>query len=456
MSRPSRSSTFNALQAAILRGLKPSGAGLTVVGDDAQAIYGFRAASVRNILDFPEQFEPPAKLITLEQNYRSTQPILAASNAMIGLARERFSKDLRSERASGAKPALISVQDDVAQVNCTITAILENREAGMTLMDQAVLFRTALHSAMLEIELTRRNIPFVKFGGLKFIEAAHVKDMLAVLRWAENPADRVTGFRVIQLLEGVGPSTAGKVLDRMAGRAPVDALSTFRPPAKAAHQWRDLVTLMQHLHGQVSEWPAEFDRARQWYQPHLEQRYPDAVVRAGDLDQLQRIAAGYPSRARFLTDLTLDPPSATSDEADAPLLDEDYLILSTIHSAKGQEWKAVFVLNVVDGCIPSDMATGCAEGIEEERRLLYVAMTRAKDQLVLMAPRRFYAHQQARNGDKHMYAARTRFIPSSVANHFELRTWPPVDRGSLAGTHLTAAAVDLGARMRGMWRRTGT
>jgi DNA helicase-2/ATP-dependent DNA helicase PcrA len=197
----------------------------------------------------------------------------------------------------------------------------------------------------------------------------------------------------------------------MAGREPIEALATFRPPAKAADQWRELVTLMHGLHQRALDWPAELCRVREWYQSHLEHRYSDAVVRTGDLDQLQRIARGYPSRAKFLTDLTLDPPSATSDEAGAPLLDEDYLILSTIHSAKGQEWKAVFILNVVDGCIPSDTATGSEEDIEEERRLLYVAMTRAKDQLVLVVPQRFYTHQQAKRGDRHLYAARTRFIP---------------------------------------------
>ena len=319
-----------------------------------------------------------------------------------------------------------------------------------------MLFRTAHHSAMLEIELTRRNIPFVKFGGLKFIEAAHVKDMLAVLRWAENPADRVTGFRVLQLLEGIGPATAGKVLDRMGGRSPIDALATFQPPAKAADPWRDLVALLGRLHGETAGWPAEFDLVRQWYQPHLEQRYPDAVVRAGDLDQLQRIAGGYGSRAHFLTDLTLDPPSATSDEAGPPRLDEDYLILSTIHSAKGQEWKCVFVLNVVDGCIPSDMATGSAEEIEEERRLLYVAMTRAKDQLMLLVPQRFYVHQQARRGDKHLYASRTRFIPAALAGHFEMRSWLGSGRGAQPGAPRTTATVDIGARMRQMWRGTGT
>jgi DNA helicase-2/ATP-dependent DNA helicase PcrA len=445
----------NALQAAILRGLKPDGAGLMVVGDDAQAIYGFRAATVRNILDFPNQFPSPARLITLEQNYRSTQPILAASNAVIGLARARFTKNLRSDRAGAEKPCLMTVQDDAAQAECIVAAILDNREAGTALKDQAVLFRTSHHSALLEIELSKRNIPFVKFGGLKFIEAAHVKDMLAVLRWAENPADRVTGFRVLQLLEGVGPTTAGKVLDRMAGASPFEALAGYRPPAKAAGLWKVLITLMQDLHAGASDWPAEFERVRHWYQPHLEQRYADAVVRTGDLDQLQRIAALYPSRQAFLTDLTLDPPSATGDEAGPPRRDEDYLILSTVHSAKGQEWKSVFVLNVVDGCIPSDMATGSAEDIEEERRLLYVAMTRAKDRLWLMVPQRFYVQQQARKGDRHLYAARTRFIPRQIVGHFERRSWAAA-RPSKSGHQLPLAPIDLRERLRGTWRRTGT
>jgi DNA helicase-2/ATP-dependent DNA helicase PcrA len=444
----------NALQAAILGGLKPDGRGLSVVGDDAQAIYGFRAATVRNILDFPGRFDPPATIVRLEQNYRSTQPILAASNAVIGLAREQFTKNLRSSRGDGERPALVSVADDIGQVGLIVEAVLANRECGMALKEQAVLFRTSHHSAMLEIELTRRNIPFVKFGGLKFTEAAHVKDMLAVLRWAENPTDRVTGFRVVQLLPGLGPATAAKVLDAMAGRSAIDALATFRPPAKAVDAWRDLVGLMQGLSAQAG-WPAELELVRQWYQPHLESRYADAVVRSGDLEQLVRIAAGYPSREAFLTDLTLDPPGASSAEAGAPLLDEDYLILSTIHSAKGQEWKAVYVLNVVDGCIPSDMATGSVEEIEEERRLLYVAMTRAKDALVLVVPQRFYVHNQAKRGDGHVYAARTRFIPAAIAQHFELRSWRAPTASASGDPRRPTTTVDLAARMRGMWR-TGT
>ncbi len=446
----------NALQASILRCLKPDGAGLTVVGDDAQAIYGFRAASVRNILDFPRQFDVPATIVTLEQNYRSSQPILSASNAVIGLARERFTKDLRSDRISSEKPALVTVPDDIGQVNYIVTTILENREAGVPLKEQAVLFRTASHSAILEIELARRNIPFVKFGGLKFIEAAHVKDLLAVLRWAENPSDRVTGFRVIQLLDGVGPGTAGKVLDSMAGRSPSDALALFRPPAKAIDPWRELVALMQQLLDHRASWPADFDLARVWYQPYLERRYPDAVVRAGDLEQLHRIAAAYPTRSKFLTDLTLDPPSASSDESGVPSRDEDYLILSTVHSAKGQEWKSVFVLNVVDGCIPSDLGTGTMEDIEEERRLLYVAMTRAKDQLSLVVPHRFYVTQQAKSGDRHLYAMRSRFIPSSIVHLFEQQTWPRVMRFAQAGSALSGSSVDIRARMRGRWRKAGT
>jgi DNA helicase II / ATP-dependent DNA helicase PcrA len=449
----------NALQASILLGLKPDGAGLTVVGDDAQAIYGFRAATVRNILDFPHTFTPPATLVTLEQNYRSTPAILDASNAVIGLARERFTKNLRSARQPGAKsvpgPALVTVLDDAAQAQCIVAAILASREGGMALKEQAVLFRTAHHSAVLEIELARRNIPFVKFGGLKFIEAAHVKDVLAILRWVENPADRVTGFRVLQLLDGVGAATAGKILDAMSAAEAPKALAAFRPPARTTEPWRGLVRLFSELRRRASDWPAELDLVRQWYQPLLEQRYDDAHLRAADLDQLARIAAGCPSRARFLTDLTLDPPDAASAEAGVPLRDEDYLVLSTIHSAKGQEWKAVHVLNVVDGCIPSDLATGSAAEIEEERRLLYVAMTRAKDQLMLMLPQRFYTHQQARRGDRHVYAARSRFIPAGLLDRFELSAWPAAPQAAFAASP-AGATVDLMARMRGRWQRTRT
>lgn len=446
----------NHLQASILLAMKPDGRGLTVVGDDAQAIYAFRGATVRNILDFPAAFAPPARVVTLERNYRSTQPILAAANAVIGLAAERYAKDLWSDRESSRPPRLVSVKDDADQAAFVVEQALARREDGLKLRQQAVLFRASSHSARLEMELTRRNIPFVKFGGLKFLEAAHVKDVLALLRWAENPRDRIAGFRAIQLLAGIGPKTAGRVLDNV-GTAPDGcALLAEQPVPDAAREgWVVFAALVDRLAGRgeagAARWPAEFELACRWYEAQMPRLYEDAAVRLLDIQQLARIAASYPSRQRFLTELTLDPPSATSDEAGTPLLDEDYLILSTMHSAKGQEWSAVSVLNVVDGCIPSDIATRNAAEIEEERRLLYVAMTRAKDHLDLIAPQRFYVTQQQGLGDRHVYAGRSRFIPNRLLGHFEQASWPPPPpelRGSPASRQ---AAVDLAAKMRNMW-----
>ncbi len=443
----------NRLQASILHALKPSGDGLTVVGDDAQSIYSFRAAEIRNILDFPARFTPAAEVITLARNYRSTAPILAAANGVISLASERFTKDLWTEKTAGEAPALVAVRDESDQARYVVERILEKREEGVALKAQAVLFRASHHSGPLEVELTRRNIPFVKFGGLKFLDAAHVKDLLAVLRFAENPRDRVAGFRVVQLMQGIGPTTAGKALDAAAGAAdPLAALVAFAPPARAGEDWLGFTTLLDALRSRQLGWPAELGTIRAWYEPHLERRHEDAVTRLLDIAQLEQIAAGYPSRERFLTELTLDPPDATSDESGVPLLDEDYLILSTIHSAKGQEWTQVFVLNAVDGCIPSDLGTGSSAEIEEERRLLYVAMTRAKEDLHLVVPQRFFVHQQARGGDRHVYAARTRFIPSALLPLFRTVSWPMARERTGAAPVPPPAPVDIAARMRGMWR----
>jgi DNA helicase II / ATP-dependent DNA helicase PcrA len=441
----------NRLQSSILLALKPGGRGLTVVGDDAQSIYSFRAATVRNILDFPSQFSPPASIITLDRNYRSTQTILAAANGVIGLAKERFTKNLWTERTSAAKPQLVSVRDEADQARFIVERILENRESGTLLKEQAVLFRTSSHSGPLEIELTRRNIPFVKFGGLKFLDAAHIKDMLALLRFVENPRDRVAGFRLLHLLPGVGSATAQRVLDRMAEAAdPIAALTGIPTPPRTGDDWKSFVETLGNL--RYSEWPVDLERARLWYEPHLERIHEDAETRRADLLQLEQIASGYPSRERFLTELTLDPPDATSDQAGVPLLDEDYLILSTIHSAKGQEWKSVYLLNVVDGCMPSDLGAGTSAEIEEERRLLYVAMTRAKDDLHLVVPQRFFVHGQRAQGDRHLYASRTRFIPEKLLSLFERTTWPVVPAGTAARPTSQGPKVDIGARMRGMWR----
>ncbi len=314
-----------------------------------------------------------------------------------------------------------------------------------------MLFRTSSHSGPLEVELTRRNIPFVKFGGLKFLDAAHIKDMLALLRFVENPRDRVAGFRLLHLLPGIGPASAQRILDNMAEAAdPVAALSNIPTPPRAGDDWKTFVQAVGDL--RYSDWPSDLERARLWYEPHLDRIHEDAEKRHADLIQLEQIASGYSSRERFLTELTLDPPDATSDQAGVPLLDEDYLILSTIHSAKGQEWKSVFVLNVVDGCMPSDLGTGTSAEIEEERRLLYVAMTRAKDDLHLVVPQRFFTHGQQAKGDRHVYASRTRFIPDRLLGLFDKTVWPLAVTGAAARTASQGPRIDVGARVRGMWR----
>ncbi len=413
----------NALQAQILLGLRPGGDGLTVVGDDAQSIYGFRAADVRNILDFPGLFEPRANVLTLEQNYRSTQPILDACNAVIEASNERFAKNLFSERASDQKPWLVTTEDEACQVEYVVEQILTHREQGVALHRQAILMRTSHHSDALEVELGRRNIPFVKFGGLKFLESAHVKDVLCVLRWAENPADVLAAFRVLQLLPGIGPANASRIVEVHADHEfDFSRLATLSVPSAASADWPSLCETMVRLRDGETDWSVQLAMVRRWYTPHLERVHDAAHVRAGDLEQLEQISTEYPSRERFLTELSLDPPSATGDHAGPPLLDEDYLILSTIHSAKGQEWDVVYVLNAADGCIPSDMATGSPEQVEEERRLLYVAMTRARDYLHIIHPLRFFRLQQHRYGDDHLYSPRSRFIPDTILDCFERRT----------------------------------
>jgi len=440
----------NRLQADILHRLKPDGRGLMVVGDDAQAIYAFRAAEVRNLLDFPQRFEPPARVITLERNYRSTQPILAASNAVIGLASERFTKNLWSDRVSTCKPQLVSVEDEAAQARWVADEVLVQREQGVALKRQAVLFRTQHHSAALELELVRRRIPFVKFGGLRLLEAAHIKDVISVLRWADNPRAGLAGFRVARLVPGLGPASVKRLLALMTAAAdPADALSKWRPPPAACDEW----VAFQRLYAALREpaaWPHALALAVGWYLPQLRRLHDDHRVREADLEQLIRLATGYSSCERFLTELTLDPPAATSDEAGPPHRDEDYLILSTIHSAKGQEWNVVHVLNVVDGCMPADMATGSAAEIEEERRLLYVAMTRAKDRLHLLVPQRFHVTQQRAQGDRHLYASLSRFVPPAVATLFE-----PVGPAAPAVSPKTAdsgpALFDVMQRLRDRW-----
>ena len=445
----------NLVQAQILNALKPDGDGVTVVGDDAQSIYSFRAAEVENILGFPDQYMPTAQVITLEQNYRSTQPILDSANCLIAESERQYRKNLFSDRADGGKPRYVTVEDGDAEAEYVVKEILNNREMGMALKEQAVLFRGSHHSDRLELELVRRNIPYVKYGGLKFLEAAHVKDLLSVLKWAENPKNEVAAFRVLKLLPGMGPSNATRCFEHLAVADHLfSSLREFRPPSAAASEWDGFCRLLEALSGAESDdrgWQTQVTLVRRWYQPHLERLYDGLDTREADLEQLEQVSGRYPTRERFLTELTLNPPSAAGDLAGDPLLDEDYLILSTVHSAKGQEWESVFVLNVADGNFPSEFAAGKPEMIEEERRLLYVAMTRAKQTLSLVVPLRYHVTQQRRDGDRHVYGARSRFMSDQLLATMdkEFQGRPESQSGRLGSQ--SDRRIDVNARMREMW-----
>jgi DNA helicase-2/ATP-dependent DNA helicase PcrA len=445
----------NLLQASILNALKPDGIGVTVVGDDAQSIYSFRAAEVENILGFPDQYMPSAQVITLQQNYRSTQPILDSANRLIAESERQYRKDLFSVRKDGAKPRYVTVEDGDAEAEVVVNAILENRELGMRLMEQAVLFRSSHHSDRLELELVRRNIPYVKYGGLKFLEAAHVKDLLSVLKWAENPKNEVAAFRVLKLLPGMGPANATRCFETLAvGDHLFAALSEFRAPSACMNEWPAFCELMETIsNADLAEygWQSQLAAVRRWYQPHLERLYDGLDTREADLEQLEQVSGRYATRERFLTELTLDPPSAAGDLAGDPLLDEDYLVLSTVHSAKGQEWESVFILNVADGNFPSEFATGKPEMIEEERRLLYVAMTRAKQSLSLIAPLRYHVTQQRKDGDKHVYGARSRFMTDPILSTMEKKFAGRPEATARQFAMQTDRKIDVAARMREMW-----
>jgi len=442
----------NKLQADIILAMKPDGAGLTVVGDDAQAIYSFRAAAVENILGFPERFQPAAEIVPLGQNYRSTQMVLDAANALMADAPRQFRKHLLAARPGGTTPKYVTVDDLESQAEYVAHQVLQRRETGIALRRQAVLFRSGGHSDLLEVELTRRKIPFVKYGGLKFLEGAHVKDMLSVLRWADNPRNELAAFRTLQIPPGMGRVNARWMLDALAeAGGSLRALAGIKVPAAVEREFRRLAALMEKLTEPGRPWPGQVRLVREWYQPHLERLFEHFHTRIGDLDQLEQLSQQYGSRERFLTELTLDPPNMTSDLAGPASQDEDYLVLSTVHSAKGMEWDTVYVLNVVDGSFPNEFATG-PEQIDEERRLLYVAMTRARDELQLLQPLKFPLTQQAPRGDAHVYGGRSRFVTEKLLKCFEQVSWS----GSRAADARLASAdapvaIDATSRLRDMW-----
>ena len=425
----------NAVQADILAGMAGGAARITAVGDDAQAIYAFRNATQRNIFEFPARFS--ADVVLLEENHRSTPPLLDATNAVIAEARHRHAKTLWSRRLDGPRPLLLDCADEGDQSAAVCTRLLEHHDRGTPLRRQAVLFRTGHHSDLLELELTARRIPFVKYGGLRFLEAAHVKDLLCLLRLVENPADELAWFRVLQLLDGVGPTTAR----RLSGAGP-SLVAADLPPSAADDGTALLSTLAAARAETLARAPAaQVEAVRRWLDPMVERRYPRPAARTADLEQLQGAAAGAPSLSRFLVDLTLDPPAVTGDLAGPPHLDDDVLTLSTIHSAKGGEWDVVHLIHVADGNIPSDMSTGDEDSIEEERRLLYVAMTRARDRLYCYMPLRY--HHTRGHGDRHGYAQLSRFFTGPVLERMDREhTALASPREDGAVVHPQLAAVD--------------
>ena len=441
----------SSLQGDIIHALKPDGKGITVVGDDAQAIYSFRAAAVENILGFADRYKPKADMIVLAQNYRSTQQVLDSANALMADGARQHRKTLLGTRQSPHKPFYVALDDAQAQAEYICGKILHTREVGGSLKRHAILFRSSHHSDVLEVELAKKNIPFVKYGGLKFLEAAHVKDMMSVLRWADNPRNAVAGFRVLKLHPGFGPANAKQALEHFEARGfAVKSLADYDAPQPVKMDWKRFCALFEKLADPATPWAGQVGLVKDWYKPQLERIYDAGWTRLGDLEQLETLAVQQPNRERFLTELTLDPPVASSDQSQGASKDEDFVILSTIHSAKGQEWDIVYVLNVSDGNFPSEFSTGKAEMIEEERRLLYVAMTRARNELHLCAPLKYAVTQQAKNGDAHVYGAKSRFMSDKVLDTMEkisIRTSIGVESLKAGDT----TTVDVVAQLKEMW-----
>jgi ATP-dependent DNA helicase UvrD/PcrA len=422
----------NGLQVDLVRALRAERRDVTVVGDDLQAIYGFRAASARHILDFPEHF-PGAAMVTLERNYRSTQPVLDVANAVAEQAERAYPRQLRAERAGvgggadaggsaregGSPPELVLCLDEAAQAGEVCDRVLDARERGMALHEQAVLMRASHDSDLLELELARRDIPYVKYGGLRYLEAAHVKDFLAILRLADNPADRLSWFRWLQLLDGVGPAIARRVLEALepdsGGLVEVLGRWTGAQDALPAEAREPATAVIAALSAVADERAAgvRAERLRDALAPIVEAHYPDGMVRLQDLDALVGAAGQASDLGRFVAELVLDPPASSADLARDGSLDEDWLVLSTVHSAKGLEWRGVHVLALYDGNFPSDLSAGDREAVDEERRLLYVALTRAQRELHLYVPVRYY-HRPRGNDDRHGYGKASRFLTEQV------------------------------------------
>jgi DNA helicase-2/ATP-dependent DNA helicase PcrA len=376
----------NKIQADIIRLLGAMHNNVMVVGDDSQSIYAFRGANFGNIMEFPEMF-PDTKVVKLEENYRSTQPILDVANIIIDRAQEKYTKILFTRKKDGDPPALVAAENEEMQSQFVAQRILELREQGVPLGDIAVLFRASYYSFDLEIELNRRNIPFVKVGGFKFMETAHIKDLLAHMKILANPQDSISWHRVLLLLENVGPKAAEDIFQGVvrSGKG-ISGLATLTPKPGYAHAFERFAKALADLETDrlpVAEIGARLAR---YYQPLLEKRFDDYPKRVKDLEHVLTIMERYESLERFLSDMALEPPNASIDDVLASDYDDEKLVLSTIHSAKGLEWNTVFILSALEGRFPSAYAARSDEEMEEELRLMYVAATRAKERLYFTYP----------------------------------------------------------------------
>lgn len=398
------------MQAEIVKWLRPDGTGVTVVGDDAQAIYSFRGATVQNILHFPNHF-PNANVIKLEQNYRSTDTILTLANAVISQQSEGFAKKLWSSKTSQELPYLVTCSDEFTEAAFVAQSILNQREIGVTFQQQAVLFRASHHSILLEAELLKLRIPFLKRGGITFTQAAHVKDVMAFLKFIENPLDLIAGTRLLCLLPGIGPKKSREYIDHLNNQnGDFGEWLSLTVPQSARLYWEPLVSLMSKLSSpQAPELAAQIGQILSFYAPLLERQYADHQERLLDLRQVESLASQYSCRSTFLSEIALDPPSSTQDFAQKSDDDDDKLVLSTIHSAKGLEWETVYIIHASDGNIPSSKALGTSREIDEELRLFFVALTRARDHLYVTFPLRS-ASQSARGGITKL----TRFLPEDL------------------------------------------
>ena len=383
----------NLLQAEIVRKAAFTHDNVMVVGDDSQSIYGFRGATFRNIMDFPKLF-PGTQIFKLEENYRSTQPILTLANEVINQAAEKYAKTLFTRKCQGPAPVLITAADENTQSRFVAQRVLELREEGVPLADIAVLFRSSFHSFDLEIELSRRNIPFVKRGGFKFIETAHVKDVLAHLRVVENPRDAVSWNRLLLLLESVGPKKSQALIESILAKEAngLDALreASAKGSGPGAQGLQDLVRVLEEVSGGRMTPAEQMNAVCGYYLPILKQHYDDYPKRIKDVEHLYTIAARYGKLESFLADLALEPPDESVFDVEAEDRDDERLVLSTIHSAKGLEWHSVFIIWALDGKFPSVYSMTADDELEEERRLFYVAITRAKQNLYVSYPVNVY------------------------------------------------------------------